>query len=251
MNTEVTWRRRGSRVVAAVVASALVLAGALAYTWQQSAGRDSPSSDNGPVTTEPPSPKAPTITITAGEPVRGSAVTVTVQGLVEVRGQEVDVTIKTSGPIHTTSGGDRVGYSGVASALVDDGGTAVIDFQVPNALSGEDDVIPLVPGEPYLLEISSRDPSGGDPEAIPFQVVPAERNKPYPVTARRGARECGAPPVEIDFDGSEWIPDDLEHFPSATQTFPGTFTILTERSGEFVASDGTTTFTQAATGYSC
>jgi hypothetical protein len=197
-------------------------------------------------------PKAPTLTITTGEPVRGTAVTVTVHGLQETRGQQVDVTLMTPGPVHTTSGGDRVGYMGVASAVVDDHGAAVIDFQVPNALSGEDDIIPLVPGDPYLLGISPRSPTGGRPEAIPFRVVAAARNKPYPVTAGRGAAECGAPPLEIDFDGTEWLPDEPDDFPTATGTFPGTFTILTDRSGQFVGSDGTTTtFTPAVTGYSC
>ena len=34
-------------------------------------------------------------------------------------------------------------------------GTTEVQFNVPNALSGQDDVIPLNPGDPYLIEITS------------------------------------------------------------------------------------------------
>ena len=69
--------------------------------------------------------------------------------------------------------------------------------------------------------------------------------------ARRGAQECGAPPLEIDFDGALWVPDDPAAFAAGTELFPGRFTILTERSGQLVASGATTVFTRATSGYSC
>lgn len=238
--------RRGARAVAAVAATVLVLAGATAC-----ASRD--GDDPSTVVTAPPTTDLhePTMTITEGEPVRGTAVTARLDGLVALRGLDVDVTIETDGPVHTTSGGDRVGALGVASSSVDRSGAALVDFVVPNALSGEDDVIPLVPGERYLLAVTARDPSGHDAATIPFEVAAAHPDTPYPVSARRGATECGAPPIEVDFDGVVWAPDDPSRFPAGADTFRGTFAVSDDRAGRFVAADGaTTTFTVTA-GYSC
>jgi hypothetical protein len=233
-------RRRNRFVLTGSAASALLLLAAI-WVYQEHQNDDPQTSAVvGPPrnTGSPLSLPAPALTMTmAGEPVRGATVTLTVHGL---------------DAVHTVSGGDRVGTGGGETGIVDRHGFAVIEFHVPNALSGADDIIPVVPGDPYLLTFSPRMPTGGQPGSLRFDVTAAAPNKPYPATAVRGAAECGAPPLEIDFDGREWLPDQPERFPMATKSFAGTFTILAERSGQFVATDGTTTnFTPADTGYAC
>jgi hypothetical protein len=237
LDTAVARRRPGTRVAVAVAVLFFGLfVGLFAFTRGGSDSRDASAGSR----------HEPTLTITAGEAVRGTTVTVKVGGLVATRGRHVDVQVTTAGPV-SAGGRDVVGYGGAGTADVDGTGAAVFDVRVPNALSGEDDVIPLVPGTPYLLELTAGDAS----EHVPFQVVAARPNTPYEVTARRGAQECGAPPLEVDFDGTLWVPDDLSAFPNETELFPGTFTMLTDHTGQLDASGTTTTFTTAATGYSC
>ena len=193
---------------------------------------------------------APTMTVSAGELVRGTPVTVGLDHLRATRGRAADVTIVTA---HEVLAGGRkvVGYHVVGSTTVGSDGSATITFQVPNSLSGEDDVIPLDPGTEYVLEVvASNEAEGRD--RIPFEVAAAKASTPYRVVVRRGPQECGAPPLEIDFDGRLWTPDDASAFPDDRPSFDGELRVQADGSGTFTASDGKrTTFTRAASGYSC
>jgi hypothetical protein len=191
------------------------------------------------------------MTITAGDAVRGTAATMRIDGLTALRGKDAEVRIVTPAPVFV-GGRDIVGYRSVGSAAVDRQGSAVVDFVVPNALSGEDDVISLLPGGSYVLEVAPKGQPTGATVRIPFAVAPARSNVPYHVNARRGPEECGAPPLEVDFDGAMWTTTDPGRLPVEQTSFDGVLTLETAGSGRFVATDGTAiTVTRAASGYSC
>jgi hypothetical protein len=264
----VSRRRRVRRlVVASGVAAALLVVAFAVVDRPDDGGTDvavkttgdafvktgAPAPDATTSSTERSSPATTTITMTlTGEPVRGSAVTMTFHGLEASKGRDVYLTIETDGPVHTTSGGDRVGSLGYGSAVVDDDGVAAFSVFVPNALSGQDDIIPVVPGDRYLLILSSRLQTEGIAGTVPFTVVEADRGRAYAAGAGRGAVECGAPPLEANFDGKLWIPAEPDPFPPSVQHLPGTFTVEADGTGRFVAADGTVvSFAPARVGYSC
>lgn len=197
-------------------------------------------------TTEPP-PTA--ITVSPSAPlVRGTNLTLALTGLDALRGQDITLQVTRGEPLGT---GPRYAYAFIGDGRVDGDGAAVVDVSLPNHLSGEDDQIPLEPGGEYNLEIgSSTDPSSPT-FRLPFEPDAATPGTDYPVTARRGSPECGAPPLEVDFDGSVWVPDSQEPFPAGTETFDGTFRIEADGTATFVDMRGVTTTFRTATGWAC
>jgi hypothetical protein len=212
--------------VLVTAAAAIYLASNFASSTSVVAGPGPGGSDSSvPVGQEP----LPTHLSIEGDAVRGAVVTLTVEGLEQFRMQPVEVTMTTIEPVPTASGGDRTGTFTLPSAVVDERGAVITKFVIPNALSGADDVIPLVPGDSYLLRINV---AGGE-VLLPFLVVAAEQDHPYVVTAHRGPTECGAPPLEIDFDGKTWVPDVPDAFPSGVDSFDGRFTIVSDHAARF------------------
>jgi hypothetical protein len=183
-----------------------------------------------------------------GQPVRGADVPLVIEGLQQLQGQPVELRVETDGPVPTVSGGDKVGYASLGSAVVDDSGSLSATVTIPNSLSGEDDIIPLVPGARYLLIVDSAD----DQIEMAFTVEEASLDQPYSVAARRGSPECGGPPVEIGFDGRQWSSEDLAVLPGSEEQVAGTFTLISEQSGRFERpGHPPVTFSAALTGWSC
>jgi hypothetical protein len=249
---ELRGRRRRRRRVA-VAAACCVLVAAVAAIFVASSPDNSETVVAGPGPVEPGTSvpigeePLPTHLSIEGDAVRGAAVTLTVEGLERFRRQPVELTITTIEPVPTTSGGDRTGTFTLPPAVVDERGAVITKFVVPNALSGADDVIPLVPGDSYLLRI---DVAGGE-VLLPFLVVPAEQDRPYVVTAHRGPTECGAPPLEIDFDGKTWVPDVPDAFPPGVDSFDGRFTIVSDQAARFERLGERAAIFSPGAGYSC
>jgi hypothetical protein len=210
-----------------------------AYRW--SVGEDEPVALGDAIAVAwIPSETGVVPTLTTSAPlVRGTKVHVRVTGLERLRGNAVELAAWTPGPIDTFSGGRRVGYGGLGELTVDERGSAEGDVLVPNALSGEDDVIPLEPGRTYSVEVTLAGGYGPDRVRVPIQIDAAEPGRAYAVTAGRGAVECGAPPLEVDIDGGLWVPTSQENFPAGRQQFEGSFTIESSSEAMFVAADGT------------
>lgn len=183
-----------------------------------------------------------------GEAVRGADVPLVIDGLHRFQGQRVYLRLETDGPVRTVSGGDRVGYASLASAVVDDGGSLSARVTIPNSLSGEDDIIPLVPGRRYMLIVQGAD----DRVDIPFTVAEAVLDTRYTVTARRGSPECGGPPVEVGFDGRQWSPESPALLQGSEEQVTGFFKLVSEESARFERpGHPPATFSAAVTGWSC
>jgi hypothetical protein len=244
-------RRRRRRVSVAAACCVLVAAVAAILLVSNSdnsttvvAGPGLGRSDSSePIGQEP----LPTHLSIEGDAVRGAVVTLTVEGLGQFRTQPVELTITTIEPVPTASGGDRTGTFTLPPAVVDERGAVITKFVVPNALSGADDVIPLVPGDSYLLRINV---AGGE-VLLPFLVVAAEQDRPYVVTAHRGPTECGAPPLEIDFDGKTWVPVVPDAFPPGVDSFDGRFTIVSDEAARFERLGEPVAIFSPGAGYSC
>lgn len=188
----------------------------------------------------------------AGQPVRGTSATITITGLEEFRGKTAILTVSTKGPVHTFSGGDRMGYAILPPASVDESGATTVAFDVPNTLSGEDDIIPLTPGQDYLVVVTTEDDRQGVQIALPFSVIAAELGTAYSVRLTRSDGECDAPPAWIAFDGENWLSASGGLLEAKTTEVTGMITVLSEGVARFELPDGTVTiFTRATTGWGC
>lgn len=208
-------------------------------------------------TSAPPCPDPPssatgaTPTLTSSDRlVPGSRVTITIRGLDRLRQRPVELTVRTDGPVET-SGGMRPGYMGMGEGTVDGDGTLIFAAHVPNSLSGEDDIIALEPGQDYVLAVGAS--KSDAPEiTMPFRVDGAIAGGSYDVVAGRGPATCGAPPLEIGFDGDSWLPESQEHFPATQDLFEGVLILTTADEGTFTSSDGDeTVFARSTRGWAC
>lgn len=180
-----------------------------------------------------------------GDPVRGAEISAVIDGLQQFEGQEVTLTLT---PLET---GSRFAYAIVQSAVVDESGKVTAAFRVPNALSGEDDIVPITPGGNYVLSIASQ-VGQGNSLLVPFPVAPAEPGTAYSVEVSQSTGECGFPLSWIAFDGQNWLPGGSTAVEGSGRPTVGALTLLDSDTARFEGGDGsTTTYLRAGTGWAC
>ncbi len=131
------------------------------------------------------------------------------------------------------------------------GGGIAAAIKVPNALSGEDDIVPITPGGSYVLSIAPQ-AGQGDPLLVPFPVVPAEPGTTYSVEVSQSTGECGFPLSWIEFDGQNWLPGGSTPVEGPGRPMVGALTLLDSDTARFEGADGSaTTFLRADTGWAC
>ncbi len=192
-----------------------------------------------------PDPAEPVMIVRDGALVRGAEVEVGFVGLVETAGEVVSITVRTPEP---TDG--RPGYWEAGTGTVADDGTLQTSMVVPNALTGEDDIIPVEPSQQYRLTVQSID-HADLVDTLSLVVEPAKQGVRYPVVAWPGPVECGAPPTVIGFDGKTWAPTSPPKLDVPETGLEGTFRTTSTDKAEFAPATGPSVEFETVPGYSC